>query len=443
MLKFLYDLFSSVKLAIFLLLTLAATSIIGTIVEQQQDPDKYLKEYGEAAYRIFKFLGFTDVYHSWWYVLLLSLLGVNLIVCSVKRLPKIWKVARHPRKTLPEGSEVSLKIAHRLTISAGDIESVANAILNVLSKFGYKTEKIKSDSKDEIYIFSDKNVFARFGVYIVHFGVLIVLIGGLLTALFGFRGYMNLCEGCGSNLVTFFGSEKVMELPFTVVCDKFNVEFYPSGMPKKYLSKLSVVENGKVAKREMIEVNTPLKYKNIYFYQASFGRGAFLFYVKRENGEPAPIAVALGQPFKVSDNIYLSLISFSKSRIEVQLTRDGRVTTAVIEPRTWYKIPGSNVSVALADFKAVSYTGLQVSYDPGTWVVWTGSTILVLGLIVAFFVSHRRVWGRVKLVRENKVNVVIGGIASKGTEGLGKELEEVLGVLESSYFTTPKEERDG
>ncbi len=443
MLKFLYDLFSSVKLAIFLLLTLAATSIIGTIVEQQQDPDKYLREYGEAAYRIFKFLGFTDVYHSWWYVLLLSLLGVNLIVCSIKRLPKIWKVARYPRKTLPEGSEVSLRIAHRLTITAENVESVVNALINALSKLGYKTERINSDDKKEIYIFSDKNVFARFGVYIVHAGVLIVLIGGLLTAVFGFRGYMNLCEGCESNLVTFFGSEKVMELPFSVVCDKFNIEFYPSGMPKKYISKLSVVENGKLVKKKVVEVNTPLKYKSIYFYQSSYGIGAFLFYVKGETGEPIPVAVAIGQPFRVSDDVYLSLISFSKKRIEVQLTSGGKVTMAVIEPMTWYKVPGTNVSVALASFKPIYYTGLQVSYDPGTWVVWTGSTILVLGLVVAFFISHKRVWGRVKVVRENKVNVVIGGIASKGTEGLGKELEEVLGVLKSSYFITPKEERDG
>ena len=101
MLKKIYDFFSSVKLAIILLLTLAVTSIIGTIIEQQQDPDKYLREYGETTYKIFKFLGFTDVYHSWWYVLLLTLLAINLIVCSIKRLPKIWKIAKEPKKTLP------------------------------------------------------------------------------------------------------------------------------------------------------------------------------------------------------------------------------------------------------------------------------------------------------------------------------------------------------
>jgi len=443
MLKFLYDIFSSVKLAIFLLLTLAATSIIGTIVEQQQDPDKYLKEYGEAAYRIFKFLGFTDVYHSWWYVLLLSLLGLNLIVCSVKRLPKIWKLARYPRKTLPEGSEAALRIAHRLTVSADDVGAVASKLIDALSKLGYRVEKVPSGREDEVYIFSDKNVFARFGVYVVHAGVLIVLIGGLLTALLGFRGFMSLCEGCESNLVTLFGSNRVIELPYSLACNRFKVELYPSGMPKKYISDLSVIKDGKLIKRKMIEVNTPLNYSGIYFYQSSYGQGATVFYIDRGKGKPVPVVVAIGQPFKVSDKLYLSLISISGSRAEVQLTRDGKVEKYVINPVTWYRIPGTNISFALADFKRVFYTGIQVSYDPGTWVVWTGSTVLVLGLFIAFFVSHRRVWGRVKLTRGNRVNVVIGGMASKGIEGLGKELEEVLGVLRSSYSNTPKEERDG
>ena len=37
-------------------------------------------------------------------------------------------------------------------------------------------------------------------------------------------------------------------------------------------------------------------------------------------------------------------------------------------------------------------TGLQVTKDPGVWVVWLGCLIMVGGLIVTFFISHRRVW---------------------------------------------------
>ena len=54
------------------------------------------------------------------------------------------------------------------------------------------------------------------------------------------------------------------------------------------------------------------------------------------------------------------------------------------------------------------YTGLQVAKDPGVWVVWLGCSLMVIGIYVAFFLSHRRVW-----VRIQKGNVTIGGNANK------------------------------
>ncbi len=442
MLKKIYDFFSSVKLAIFLLLTLAVTSIIGTIIEQQQDPDKYLREYGETTYKIFKFLGFTDVYHSWWYILLLTLLAINLIVCSIKRLPKIWKVAKEPRKTLPEGYEKTLRVVHRITL-AGNVEDIKDSILNTLKKLRYKSEVSKEET-EEVHIFADKNVFARFGVYIVHFGVLIVLIGGLITAIFGYRGYMNLAEGTSSNLVSFFSGPKVIELPFYIKCNKFTIDFYPSGMPKAYISDLSVIENGKEVYRKEIKVNDPLKYKGVYFYQASYGQGEAILQIKKGN-RTETVGLAFGQPIKFGKDTYLRIVSLDgrTMTIGIEFIQNKKIEEGIIKPFMFYKIPGTEIAFSVVDVKPVFYTGLQVAKDPGTWIVWVGSTILILGLIVAFFIPHRRVWARIKKGKEGKVTLVIGGITNKGTEGLAKELEEVLGVVKSSYCpNTPKEERD-
>ncbi len=440
MVKALYDFFSSVKLAIFLLLTLAVTSIIGTLIEQQQDPDKYLREYGETTYKIFKFLGFTDVYHSWWYILLLTLLAVNLIVCSIKRLPKIWKVAKQPRKVLPDGYEKNLKVFHSITLDA-PLESVKDTVFESLKKLRYKTE-VAEERESEVHIFADKNVFARFGVYIVHFGVLIVLIGGLITAIFGYRGYMNLAEGTASNLVSYFSSPKIIELPFYVKCNKFTIDFYPSGMPKAYISDLSVYENGKEVLRKAIKVNDPLKYRGIYFYQASYGRGEAVIKIKRGN-DVSTLGLAFGQPVKLAEGVYLRIVSLDgrTATIGVELIKDRRIEEGLVRPFVFYAVPGTDVSFSVVDMRNVFYTGLQVSKDPGTWVVWFGSTILILGLIVAFFIPHRRVWARIERKSDTKSRLVIGGLTNKGTEGLATELEEILGVVKSLYCpNTPKEE---
>ena len=438
--KKLYDFFSSVKLAIFLLLMLATTSIIGTIIEQQKDPIQYLKEYGETTYKVFKFLGFTDVYHSWWYILLLVLLAINLIVCSIKRLPKIWKIAKEPKKILPEGQEKNLKAYHSITFPA-PFEKVKNSLIEAFRRVRYKVEVVE-EQEDKTYIFADKNVFARFGVYIVHLGVLIVLIGGLITAIWGYRGYMNLAEGTASNLVSFFTGGKIIELPFYVKCNKFKIDFYPSGMPKAYISDISIIENGKEVLRKQIKVNDPLKYKGIYFYQASYGQGeAFIQLKKGDN--ITTVAVAFGQPFKVEDGVYMRIVSIDGMRMLVgfEVIDHGKVKDYQAKMFTPYQIPGTNVLFAVADVKPVFYTGLQVSRDPGTWVVWLGSIILILGLIIAFFIPHRRVWVRIEKKGEDRTKVVIGGTTNKGTEGLSQELEGVLGVLKSSYCqNTPKEE---
>ncbi|WP_022846223.1 MULTISPECIES: cytochrome c biogenesis protein ResB [unclassified Desulfurobacterium] len=450
MLKSLYKLFSSVKVAIIILLSLAVTSIIGTIVEQQQNPDKYLREYGEVTYKIFKFLGFTDVYHSWWYILLLVLLAINLTVCSIERLPKIWKIAKHPKKKLKEGAENAYKLVHRLTLSAGNSDEVAEKLTAILKQMGYKPEKVPSDEENTRYVFADKHVFARFGVYIVHAGILIVLIGGLLTAIFGYRGYMNLAEGSESNLVTLFGNGKIIELPFDIKCDKFTIDFYPSGMPKAYISDLEVIEKGKTVKKQKIVVNTPLSYRGIYFYQANYGKGRIYFFRKKtENAKEEPIIDALGQPFyigkgKDGTEYYLSPVAMDGRFIFVNLiTKKGEtIAQAKMVSGQWYRIPQTGQFVAIGGADMAYYTGLQVSYDPGTWVVWVGSTIMVIGLFVAFFIPHKRILARIKQIKEGKVNIVIAGRTNKGFESLEKDMDKILGVLKSSYcnILAPKEE---
>jgi cytochrome c biogenesis protein len=59
--------FSSVKLAVVLLIILAIVSVIGTVIQQNQAPETYLREYSPATVQLFEMLGFFDMYHTWWF----------------------------------------------------------------------------------------------------------------------------------------------------------------------------------------------------------------------------------------------------------------------------------------------------------------------------------------------------------------------------------------
>ncbi len=94
-LQSLWDFFCSLKLTMFLLIGLALISIIGTIIPQGSLPPEYVQQISPTKLKLYTTLGFFDMYHSWWFILLLYLLTVNLVSCSIKRLPHIWKTIKN------------------------------------------------------------------------------------------------------------------------------------------------------------------------------------------------------------------------------------------------------------------------------------------------------------------------------------------------------------
>jgi len=70
------------------------------------------------------------------------------------------------------------------------------------------------------------------------------------------------------------------------------------------------------------------------------------------------------------------------------------------------------------------YTGLQVTKDPGVWVVWIGCGLMILGLIVSFFFSHQRVWVRISKVSGGEI--VLAGSANKNRVGFEKNFGELM-----------------
>ena len=81
----------------------------------------------------------------------------------------------------------------------------------------------------------------------------------------------------------------------------------------------------------------------------------------------------------------------------------------------------------------VFYTGLQVAKDPGVWFVYIGCIMMLFGLIVAFFLSHKRVWVYIH-EDKNKTKLLVAGSANKnkaGFENMFETLVEKLGENET------------
>jgi len=84
------------------------------------------------------------------------------------------------------------------------------------------------------------------------------------------------------------------------------------------------------------------------------------------------------------------------------------------------------------------YSGLQVTRDPGVWVVWSGCFLMMAGFYLAFFVSHRRVWVRLT-EKKGGTLVEIAGSSRRDRLESEKELEKIEQAIKGIF---PKGEKE-
>ncbi len=437
-----WDFFCSLKLTMFLFITLAVISIIGTVIPQGAPPPEYLQTISQNKLKLYQALGFFDMYHSWWFILLLSLLSMNLIACSIKRLPHIWKTITQPVMVMGDGLEKTL--TNLTTIETrGDVATLRDRVAAVLkAEFA---DPVITETDGAFHLFAQKTPWSRLAVYAVHLSVLVIFIGAIIGSLFGYKGFVNIPEG-ESVARVMSRSEKEIDLGFAVRCEKFSVAFYDTGAPKEFKSILTVLENGQPVpgyNRVPVIVNDPLSYKGITFYQSSYGKlGEHEFTISDLDGKnPQPLMIKSGGSAKLPNGSGICLqettpdisrfqpgLNGPAAQVEVHLANGENKTFIVysnnpVMNRMNLPYTGGKL-LQYRGGEEFMYTGLQVAKDPGVWVVWLGCLLMVVGIYVAFFMSHRRIW-----VRVEKGTVTIGGSSSKNQGGFQLFMERLVTKL--------------
>lgn len=474
-----WNLFASVTLAIILIAALAITSIVGTVIEQNAGyaknievisrllPDAIAPSAAPVVYRVLEAMGFMDMYHSWWFIALLAMFSLNLLVCSVDRLPRILKLVTDPMIPLKENVLRNLGVKRDLAVKARH-EDVRDVVAATLKSAGFRPQ-VSKEEDGSVQIFGHKGAYSRLAVYVVHGSILLIFVGAIIGLIFGFKGGLNLPEGSSSDVVYQFGSGKEIPLGFSVKCEWYETQYYGSSFqPKLFRSQLVVLEDGQEVEgtRKWIRVNDPLVYKGVTFYQSSYGPvpnptdGQFVFEVQYPGSgkEPATLWLRMNQPYRIpgtdidatvldfspaltNDRATGKLITFDSSMLSpaarVRFTRDGQevVRTGWIWERwpdeTKANLPGG-VSLIFKHYWGKQYTGLQVRKDPGVWLVYLGCTLMSLALFVAFFVSHRKIWIRVGPDRES-VPLLLGATAHRNKHSFEKDVDRLVKQITSRF----------
>ena len=427
----LLEFFASVQLALFLLFLLATTSIIGTIIPQNAQPGLYFEQYGPVAARFFELLDIGDMYNSWWFLSLLALFAANLIVCSLDRIPRVIQLVRRDNLATTTEQLDRFSLRRRLDSSLPASE-LTTLVRQFFKEQGWKPQERVTDGNDgSMLFFAQKAPWSRFGVYVVHASILVILAGAILGSPafarkvlkqdnFAYKGFVMLPEQTSTDHIMTNRGNMPIHLGFTLRCDHFHIDFYNNGMPKTYRSLVTILENGKEVLQREIVVNKPLKYKGVTFYQSSYQ--PYPDYTVQLNKKPENITltttIAPGREMHWDEGgLTYGIINRERQgeitrRLKLwlhdgegepsQLWVDMNQETVIDRPSGQYVLT----------IKQVYATGLQAAKDPGVWLVYLGCMLMLIGLYIAFFLSHRKLFALVEK-SEAGSRLLLAGTANK------------------------------
>jgi cytochrome c biogenesis protein len=385
--SWLWGTLTSIRLTVFVMLTLAAVAVIGTVVPQNEPSAQYLKLYGEGWGALLWRGGFANIYFSPWFLVPLGLLTLNICACIVNGLPQAVR-----RALKPLSGEAALSLPER-----GRVTWPANANPQPLIAAVMRRElgrcRRENHADQEVY-FLERGRWRPLGPYLIHIALLLILAGAVIGKFWGVEGQLPLEQG-GVARAFLVGSNTERPLHFQVRLDKFLVSYYEQGgTPKEFRSDLTFLKDGREVSRATCRVNEPVSFGGLTFYQASYGSEA-----------TGPIRIKVQGP-DLNQTVELpmrQLVELPGGRGIIAMRVDGNLegygpavllgySTGTSHPIGFWVLRDHPESGEQDDYRFTAesipfkyYSVFQVRHDPGVWWVYTGFLLFLPGLYLAFF----------------------------------------------------------
>nr|WP_258561396.1 cytochrome c biogenesis protein [Cylindrospermopsis raciborskii] len=358
------------------------------------------------------------------------LFGVSLTACTFTRqLPALktaqkWQYYDEPRKF------------NKLALSAELNNVNLNSITALLKKSQYQ---IFQQEESNHLLYARKGIIGKMGPIVVHIGIVMILLGGIWGAMTGFMAQEMITSGDTfqvKNIIDAgaWSSQDVLK-NWSVKVNRFWIDYTPKGGIDQFYSDLSVLNyQGEEVNHENIYVNKPLRYHGVVFYQTDWGIAAVK--VKINNSPIFQLPMALlntnGQgrlwgtwiPTKPDLSAGVSLLAKDLQGMVLIYDNEGKLVNTV---RAGMSIPVNGVNLKILD--VVGSTGLQIKYDPGIPIVYTGFALLMLGVVMSYF-SHSQIWA----LQHGDV-LYVGGKTNRAQVTFERE---VLGILDQVAQTAKK-----
>jgi cytochrome c biogenesis protein len=400
---------ADLRFAIFILLVIAAFSVIGTVIEQDQSIETYKLNY-PLTNRVFGFLswdiilrfGLDHIYKTWWFISLILLFGISLLTCTLLQQFPALKIARRCQffRTTQQFC--------RLNISTNLQHLSFSQLLFKIKENKYSIFQ----QKNIIYCY--KGLIGRIAPIIVHFSMILILIGAIIGSISGFKAQEIVPKTETFHIQNVLTNGQFTFIPkVSVRVNDFWITYTKQTTISQFYSDLSILNgDGNEIERKTIFVNSPAKYNGIDYYQTDWN----LIGLRIKTKDLAIYQYPLINLPTTPEKIWLTWISNN------QQLNDG--FTILINNLQGYcsvynkvgqfignlelnESLKTNNSITLMDI--ISSTGLQIKADPGIALIYLGFLFLMISTLISY-ITYSQIW-----IVQDKKKIFIGGTTTRAT----------------------------
>jgi cytochrome c biogenesis protein len=386
-----FRLLADLRFSIFTLLLISGCSIIGTVIEQDQSIEIYKTNYpltnpvfGFLSWDRILYFGLDHVYQTWWFLSLIFLFGCSLVLCSfLQQLPSL-KIARRCQFFRTNSSFYKL---NNYTILA---KPSFSKILD-----GIKMENYSIFQQKNI-IYSYKGLIGRIAPIIVHFSMILVLVGTVISSLFGFKAQEIVPKTENFHIQNILSNGRLTIIPQNSArVNDFWITYTKNKTVSQFYSDISILNtNGNEIKRKTISVNYPLVDKGVYYYQTDWN----LIGLRFKTNTNQVIEYPLVNVFPNQEKIWLTWISNNQFKQNgIILLIDNLEGYCSIYSDDGQFLGNIEINEAL-DFnqnitllEILSSTGLQIKIDPGIPLIYLGFFFLMISTLMSY-ITYSQVW---------------------------------------------------
>lgn len=417
---------SELWFGLFLLSLIALTSSIGSFIEQDQPKSFYLENYAKPIYGIIDSsfvlgLGLDHIYTTGWFLGLLVFFGISLISCTIRRQFPLFFTSKEFFFKTKKNSFVFLPFSIKLPNFFFFNEIIGTKIQN-LDFYLYQKQNL---------LYGYKGLIGRISPILVHFSLLLILIGATGGAFFQLKIQEKVPKGDLFHLQNPIRIGWLSTLPtiHTRVND-FWVEYENNRIHQFYTNFSVLNETGKEIKQQTISVNHPFRWNQFDFYQSDWN----LIGIRIQNCQTNQIYEL---PFFELKKGGKSGIGWIKENNQIKnLAIDQFQNTILVYEKKGNFLGEKNLGEKFSEssnFRSIELlpsTGLLIKSDPSIPLIYLGFGFLMGTACLSYF-PYNQIW-----ICQKENENWIGSATNRGKIQLEIEFENFIRGLESQISKT-------